>query len=684
MKLKNIFIYGAFAGSMALSSCHDLDIQPVNILTGEDIYNEGGITAYMADLYSRLPMEDFATTTTSDFSTCEGYFGWNCITWDQVTTGETVNHNNISMATAKLMNGYWACGYQLIRNANVLIQDLPAYIGTLQGAEEWIAEAKFIRAYTYFNMVHRYGGVPIVEEPQELTDNNEDLWVARNSHEESVDFILNDLDYAIQNLGTTKVNGRANKYVAAAFKSRVALYAASIARYGQQFTHTVDGVMVCGIPESKATDYYKQAYDAALVVEEGGYSLYRNNSDKAENFRMLFLDADKSSESIFIRQYDLNNQVHSFDYIYCPPRMTTSYGSRFNVTLDWIELFDGLPLDPNTGRLKTTDDEGNYIVYDGEQALYEGAEPRLLGSIFIPGNTYKGVVYDIRSGLIDESVDPSEKIQKFVADDGETTTAWTAASPWFAEHVKTTGETVFNQTPYETSTGVQLKIQGMDGPGNGGTTNTLTGLQGIKWLDLTLSVSETNIDKMVHPWIDIRYAEVLLNRAEAAIELAQSGTGSYSGHNMLDDAMACINDIRDRAGATLLTSTAELSDQAIENRRGSGKNSFVFAPNKGLHAVRVERVKELAFEHEVYWSYRRWFTFDQQINNYRRRMLAPFLFAKGATIGENGNPDGKYIYDTRVCERASDRITFDTKYYYDQVPESQLKINPLLVQNAQF
>lgn len=52
------------------------------------------------------------------------------------------------------------------------------------------------------------------------------------------------------------------------------------------------------------------------------------------------------------------------------------------------------------------------------------------------------------------------------------------------------------------------------------------------------------------------------------------------------------------------------------------------APNEGLHIVRVERYKELAFEHKLYWDLRRWFTFDQQIYQYRRRMLSPFLFAK--------------------------------------------------------
>lgn len=45
-------------------------------------------------------------------------------------------------------------GYKTIRQANDLIANLPAYVGKLKGAESWIAEAKFIRAYVYFAMVN--------------------------------------------------------------------------------------------------------------------------------------------------------------------------------------------------------------------------------------------------------------------------------------------------------------------------------------------------------------------------------------------------------------------------------------------------------------------------------------------------------------------------------------------------
>lgn len=674
---KKILMCVALSGMFA--GCQDLDIPPKNILSGTDIYNEGGITAYMAALYARLPMEDFNMSDEGDHN---GFQFWNCIKWDMVSTGEAVNRNQIGIYTPQ--KGYWSEAYQIIRQANTLIQDLPNYVGTLPGAEKWIAEAKFVRAYTYFAMVKRYGGVPILKEPQALSGNEKDLWVARNSHEECIDFILSDLDEAMQNMDTKNVQGRANRYVAAAFKSRVALYAGSVARYGTMFDYSKDGVQLCGIPATKANNYFQQAFDASVLVDEGGYKLYNADADKEKNFRNIFMKANDSQESVFTRQYDINNNVHSFDAIYCPPRMTTTYGDRYNVTLDWVELFDGLPIDPATGRLKTTDANGNYIVYNDEKELFANAEPRLKGSLLMPGETYKGVTLDIRSGLIKENIDPSTPIAKFIADDGQTTVAW-ANVPWFKENVIVTTVDSRKQEPFVSSTGAKLNINGIDGPANGGSTSTLTGFHGSKWLNLNWTVAETQLHRSTQTWIDIRYAEVLLNRAEAAIELAQNGVTSYASKDMLQDAMECINKVRERAGAKLLTSVNELDATAIANERGTGFCSFVFAPNKGLQVVRVERYKELAFEHKIYWDLRRWFTFHEQIEQYRRRMLAPFMFVKGATQDTStGNPVGKYIYETRVAERGGDRISFANKNYYDKIPDGQRTINPLLEQNNQY
>lgn len=66
-------IMACAAVAVALTGCVDLDIPPKNILTNDDIYNEGGITAYMAGLYNRLPMEDF---NMGDDGGRGGFFDW--------------------------------------------------------------------------------------------------------------------------------------------------------------------------------------------------------------------------------------------------------------------------------------------------------------------------------------------------------------------------------------------------------------------------------------------------------------------------------------------------------------------------------------------------------------------------------------------------------------------------------
>lgn len=686
--LKNIFLCASL--SAAFLACQDLDIPPKNILSGSDIYNEGGITAYMAGLYNHLPMEDF---NMGDGSGRGGFFEWNNAKNTMGSTGEFAN-NQCGNSIVYGDKGYWKDAYQIIRQANVLIQDLPNYVGKLNGAEEWLAEAKFIRAYTYFALVKRYGGVPIIEAPQGI---DEDLLVARSSHQDCVDFILKDLDDAIVDMSNKKVNGRANKYVAAAFKSRVALYAGSVARYGEAYMYTGEsGTILTGIPASLANDYFRQSYEAAKIVETGGYALHKG-ADKRQAFYEVFDKATSNAESIFIREYYPDQYVHSWDKMMSPEAWTGGYGGRYFVPLDWVELFDGLPLHEETGYLKTTDEDGNYVVYDSSHGIFDNAEPRLKASIMIPGDKYKGGhELDMRCGLIVNGITPEQKIPKRTKDDGKTTYSWDnglkefylegQSKPTKVQNGVAVDGIVVRSTkkpsegqPYE-NTGIA--IAGFNGPSTSGGNHCNTGIYGVKWIQREQPV--VDLHKSVQAWIDIRYAEVLLNRAEAAIELAQNGASD--ANTLLNDAMICINDVRDRAGADLLTSTSQLADVTPgPSVRGTGKNSMVFAPTKGLHVVRVERYKELAVEHKLYWDLRRWFTADTQMYQFRWRMLAPYLFLSTAEKDvKTGIPYGKYIFDTRVSDSYGGQHTFDSKYYYEKIPDSERKVNYLLEQNNRY
>ena len=683
-----------------LSSCVDLDIMPKTVLTAEDIYSEGGIKAYMAGMYRSLPMEDFHYATNSG----TGYFRGLNIWQIGTSTGEMCNEDSGHGQYHR--NGYWSDGFQVIRQANTLICGLPNYPELETYAGAWIAEARFIRAYVYFQLTKRYGGLPIIEEPQTLDlANPSSLWVARSSHADTYDFILSDLDAAIEGLPAASDAGRANKYVAAGLKSRVALFAATTARYGHdRFPDwAVEGVLLQGIPANRAADYFRQAWDAAKMLE-GQYELHNTNPDKVANFAEVWEKCDNNKESIWLKKYDYSKSKHSIDALFCPVRLTTTYGGRYGVCLDWVELFDGLPMN-DEGHFSAFDENGNYIVYDNCHQLWDAAEPRLQAQIFVPGQIVKGFKIDVRAGIFHKDIDPEiHKFKKFSIDDGSTNFHYQNGqtdSRVLQQNMFVTGNNpngaIITQTqnnssaqdPYLGIEDMKIFIAGLDGPKMkwNGQGSTMTGILLRKFLNMNMTLANTKLEESTQSWIEMRYAEILLNRAEAAIELAQSGETAYKGADMLQDAFECINAIRARAGAKLLTSSAELSTEPAYTQWSKpgpkGQGGWVVAPNRGLQILRVERYKELANEAKLYWDLRRWFTFDIQFDGFNRRGLYSFMFSKDATLDTDYHsvPDGKYIYDAKQGEHYCEPWRFDATRYYEGIPADELQNNPLLQKN---
>lgn len=161
--------------------------------------------------------------------------------------------------------------YDVIRRVNIFLDEIPT--GKLDESDKslLIAQAKFIRAFLYFKMVYYHGGVPIIMEPQELTD---DLMVRRNTTAECFNFILRDLDDAITVLPPKYRNqdyGRIDRAAALSFKGRVLLYKAS-----PQFNP--------GNPYNN--QYWEDAYTANRQAKDfldaNGYGLVENYTEVFE------------------------------------------------------------------------------------------------------------------------------------------------------------------------------------------------------------------------------------------------------------------------------------------------------------------------------------------------------------------------------------------------------------------
>jgi hypothetical protein len=289
--------------------------------------------------------------------------------------------------------------YRNIRNCNYFMEQL------LNGStlnEDFIAqrvaEARFLRAYMYFQMVIRFGGVPLITEVQGMEAPEEEILVSRNSEKEVYDFVLSEMDDLIEDLPSqydASDKGRPTKWAAYALKSRAALYAASIATYG---TEQLGGLL--GFPAGDAQVYAQMAYDASdAVINNGIHSLYEELDDPAENFHSMMLDeSDANREAIFVQVFDYGkNRGHCFTPRAKPHDFQASWGSMYYL-YDWVERFEfqsGAPGD------SISRDELEYEVSGKEWTMDEifgNRDPRFHASVFYPEAPWEGSVTYFHSG----------------------------------------------------------------------------------------------------------------------------------------------------------------------------------------------------------------------------------------------------------------------------------------------
>jgi len=574
-------------------ACHNLDIPPMNIIQDKDVFTkESGVKAYMTSLYKDLPIEDF------NFSG-GGFHQTYCFPGIYNCTGEALlnpaNMFNIGSPQGDWWQ-YW--GYGQVRNVNYFLSTFPKYASTFttDKANAWLGEAHFMRAYNYFAMVKRYGGVPIIKEVQNYpTQSLEELSVPRDPEQAVYDFIGQDLDSAILLLPAVSAElGRVNKYVAYALKSRAMLYAGSIAQYG---SIQLNGLL--GIPAADAQKYYQASYDASIALD-GHYSLYRKYSDKFENYWHLFLD-DNSPENIFCEYYKYPEKGHGFD-TYCIPQQMwgpQGYSSMINPTLEFVELFDDI--NGNSGALKINDNSGNAIRFTNTIDIFNNVEPRLRGSVILPGDIFKGESIEIYKGIYESY--PTGILHTSAAQ----------------------GIELFNGKGIRGKSGIGYNY------------STGTGFFNRKYQNPDMPKSQVLEGHSVQKYIDIRYGEILLNRAEAAYQL-----------NKKDDALTAVNDIRDRAGAMLLTAD-QLTAQSIQK----------------------ERRMELSFENQTYWDLRRWRIADQLMNNKQYTALYPYWVSN----------ENKFIFQK---VQIGPIYTFDVKVYYTTIPTDEILKNNKLIQNPGY
>ncbi|WP_158828602.1 RagB/SusD family nutrient uptake outer membrane protein [Mucilaginibacter lacusdianchii] len=622
-KTYKAFILAAMLGTGACNKDSDyLDVQPKNIIPTETLFSDPTLVlSALANLYDRQ----------LDFSGLDN--GWASF----ADFSEAFPSENGSAYLVQ-RNG-WGFGewgtwdYAYIRELNLFIQRATAATKLSEDDKKrFIAEARFLRANYYFEMVKRMGGVPLITAPLEFTGDVVSLQYPRAKESEVYDFIISEAE-AIKDLlpSNPDEKARVTKGAALAMEARAALYAGSIAKYGTNTPQVSLPGNEVGIPASMANGYYTKALAAAQQIingSAGGYQLYKEIPNLSENFASIFYDkSGKNKESIWVEDFKAGTtKTHSFTVNDQPYSQSEEGGDagRLNPSLNIVEAFE--KLDNTYAPLATTDASGNPIFYTNQQDIFAGRDARLEGTVIIPGGLFKSQPVDIWAGyqLADGSIFSSSDAADLRALPG---------------------------------TNQSVQVLGRDGPANGKEFRTQSGFYIRKYLDPATGSGRRGRRSDV-AFIRYRYAEVLLNAAEAAFELNQPGV-----------ALGYINQVRSRAGLT-----NPLTDINFD---------------RIVHERRVE----LVFEGHTLFDMKRW-RLAHVVWDGNQMTLADLKTNIGSATKRNtqpwglwpykyynpGNPNnGKWLFKEVKPNLVTGANRFQFGNYYSQINNDILSNNPKIV-----
>lgn len=302
-----------------------------------------------------------------------------------ISIGE-INYARGSITIPETDN-YWNNPYAYIRANNILLQEAAVYKGNKNGIKQYVAEAKFFRAWQHFFLLQRFGGVPIVTTVLDV--NSPELSGPRNSRYEVVNQILTDLSDAIPDLPQEQLipasdKGRISSWAAEAFKARVLLYEATWEKYVKDTTDGDGSSKGSGTTKPDNYPSISEMLTEAIslakdVMDNGGYELWNYNSvlnNQSYYFLFCLEDAgsnpaglDKTTNKEFIIQsiYDYNLRKGGINLTHT----VTGYMLPSRKMIDMYLCVDGLPVS------KSSVFKGYHHVPDE----YQNRDYRMLGYV---------------------------------------------------------------------------------------------------------------------------------------------------------------------------------------------------------------------------------------------------------------------------------------------------------------
>ena len=641
INIKKYMWAGMFAVALGatMTSCDPLGVEPTTKVDEERFWQNPQLArTYVNTFYFIAPSysgHDFQTEQWSD--NCQGNSEQD---WDIYRQNK---FNNRQYDETSPWSGPWSGSYQNLYNIHIGMEKI-ASSGALneQIKSQLLAECYFFRAWVYFDMEKFWGTVPYVDHALSL---NENTYLPQTKRETLFDNMLADLDKSIELFGKmngTPEIGMVNINVAKAFKSRVALYAANAASASTKGLFTDDAAGLFKF-EKNAQHYYQIAYDAAKDLI-GKYDLEPNYED-------LFTSetAHTSVESIWPVMFK-ENQRGGFNPTEKNGPDGAYYGNSDKKTLSWDmrsglfptqDLVDCyLQKDEADGKWKhwwetkqaqdlniavTTDKDGNKQYSgsgDNYRKMFENRDQRFYATVTYDG-AYMGPVNN-----------PIYQIQTWI---DKTTMNDQRTLKYSALH-----------------TGYRSQENLSTAPVNRASCQTITGYYSRKYSHFDQFNDDGSLKKTQRTtcYFNIRYAEVLLNLAEAAVNLDKSA-----------EAIAQINKIRERAGMSAYDGATD--KQSVYDE------------------VKVERRLEFAFENPGFryfdllrWSEAEGKTVIPELNKVSRGIQIFRVGIHSDEVGKNGvalnpgetNEDG-HNYETPSFQTVSMdydvyKRKFDNQRYY--------------------
>ncbi len=578
--MKKTILYIAFSititGTM-LTSCEDmfggfLDKQPSNELTGKQTFsNWSTTTEFHFDTYNFL-----------QHGACRIGNSWMDAATDLAETSYSNAGTRVSFnignyyagAAASELSDTWELYYRGIRKCNMLLDTIDVVPKSIDLSDEkyetdklnYKSESRFLRAYFYWEMFLRYGPVPIVTK---VLDPNGDLFTGYETRpsikEYVVDFILSELQECEKGLMDYETGKKSQNAGRISQPMARALYSRIMLYMASDRFCNESGV-----------SWNQAAKVAKSFIDDFGsvYGLYTSDQTPIENYTNAIL-RNTYSES--------NNEVIFW---------------RNDVKVGWSAISNDTPVGEggNGGLCPSQNLVDMYDMADGSSPFAQ---------------------YDETGAPAYNDIDcPTIKAESDYDD----------SMPCENRDPRLTASILYHGVEWGNGTINVIKGQ-RDNP-NGNANATPTGYYVRKYIpESILSVNHSG--SSYRNWIILRYAEILLNYAEA---LNEDG-GSR------EDVLNVLQPIRDRAGLRAkLTERTDLQTQAeIRN------------------FIRKERTVELAFEDHRAWDVRRW--------NVAEKALARPIY--GIDVTQSG---GKTTYSRKI---AQERV-FTTKMYLYPIPEGEI------------